>query len=151
MRLLSDVEAKIGIVETGVVNFFSTTLPKLETWVETEIEGIAGEFDNVLIWLGAHGQEIATDVEGVLGVAAAINPAISPAVLAAQAALNVAVGLVNAAVAARQASAASGGTNLQQAVAAGGAAYQALKSAQASTAVAQSITAVAPPVANPAP
>lgn len=147
MSVLSDLEVKLGIVETDVVSFFSVTLPKLETWVEAEVQAIAGEFDNAIQWLAAHGQEIAADVAGVIGIVSAVAGAPVPAaVVAAQAALNLAVGAVNAAVAKQQASAAAGGTNLDQAIAAGGAAYQALKSAQASTAVAQSQVAVAPPV-----
>jgi hypothetical protein len=142
MSVLSDIEAKLGIVETDIVQFFSVTLPAIEQKVVTDVEAVAQKFDNALQWMGAHGQEIATDVTGVLGVVAAAGVGIPAPVLAAAGALNTAVALVNQAVAAQQQSQAAGGTSLQQAVAAGSAAYASLKTAQSATAVAQSIVAV---------
>lgn len=141
MSVLSTLETDLGIVETDVVNFFHT--------VPADVEAAATWFDTkALPWLSAHGQEIAQDVEGLIGIVSAVAGVPVPAsVLAAQAALNLAVNSVNAAVAAQQASVAQGGTAIQQAIAAGGAAYQQLKSAQASTAVAQA--SVAQPTPKP--
>jgi len=141
MSTLTNIENTLGIVETDVVNFFSTTLPKIESEVATAINTVAQDFDNVLQWLGAHGQEIASDVAGLLGIVAAAGVGIPAPVLAAAAALNTAVGLVNTAVAAQQQSASSGGTALQQAVSAGSAAYQSLKTAQIATSQAQQTVA----------
>lgn len=144
MSFLSDVETRLGIVETDVVKFFSTTLPAFEKEVAADIEKIAQDFDNILQWIGAHGQEIANDVVGLIGIVAAAGVGITAPVLAAAAALNQAVSLVNQAIAAQQQVQAAGGTALQQAVAAGGAAYQGLKTAQIATSQAQA--AVAKPV-----
>jgi hypothetical protein len=141
MSVLSDLEAKLGIVETDVVKFFSTTLPTFEKEVVADVQSIAQKFDSALQWMGAHGQEIASDVAGVLGVVAAAGIGIPAPVLAAAGALNTAVSLVNTALAAQQQAAATGGTALQQAVAAGSAAYQSLKTAQSATAAAQSTVA----------
>jgi len=148
MSVLSDLEAKLGIVETDVVNFFSTTLPNWEKSIAAGINKLAADFDDVLQWLGAHGQEIATDVAGIVGIVAAAGVGIPAPVLAASTALNAAVSAVNTAIAAQQASAAAGGSNLQQAIAAGQAGYVALKTAQQATAAAQATVASPPKAAS---
>jgi phage-related protein len=135
MSTLSDVEAKLGIIETDVVKFFSTTLPAFEQKIVTDVQAVAQVFDNVLQWIGAHGQEIATDVAGLVGVVAAAGIGIPAPVLAASTALNTAVSLVDTAIAA------------QQAAAAGSAAYQSLKTAQIATSTAQATVAAPPAVA----
>lgn len=148
MSTLSNIENAIGVVETDVVSFFSTTLPALEQKIAADINIIAQDFDNVLQWVGAHGQEIATDVAGLLGIVAAAGIGVPAPVLAAATALNTAVSLVNTAVAAQQQAAATGSTALQQAIAAGSAAYQAVKTAQIATSQAQQ--QVAQPIATAA-
>jgi hypothetical protein len=137
MSVLSDVEAKLGIVETNVVNFFATTLPNIEKVIVADLEAIALDFDKALQWMGAHGQEIANDVVGLIGIVAAAGVGIPAPVLLAAAGLNTAVSLVNQAIAAQQQAAVAGKDSLAQAVAAGAAAYQALKTVQSATATAQ--------------
>ncbi len=145
MSILSDVEKKLGIIENDVVHFFAVTLPADEKIIAADIEAIAGKLDTALEWMGAHGQEIATDVLGLVGIAgtiaASLGTGIPAPVLAAAAGLNAAVSLVNKALAAKQAAAAGGASNLSQAIAAGGAAYVALKGAQVDTAKAQATVA----------
>jgi hypothetical protein len=150
MSILSDIEAKLGVDETAVVNFFSTTLPDIEQKIEADVEFIAGKFNIAVQWMGAHGQEIATDVLGLIGIAATAGIVPPAAVLAAAAALNSAVSLVNIALAAQQKSQAAGATNLAQAIAAGGAAYLQLKTAQIATAQAQAHVAAPSVVPVPA-
>lgn len=137
MSVLSDLEAKLGIVETDVVKFFTVTLPADVAKAEAELQTIAQKFDDALQWVGAHGQEIAADVAGLLGIVAALGTGIPAPVLTAAAGLNSALALVNQAIAAQQAAQASGASALAQAVSAGSAAYQALKASQSATAVAQ--------------
>jgi hypothetical protein len=144
VSVLSDLEAKLGIVETDVVNFFATAkadIAAAATWLVTK----------ALPWMEAHGQEIATDVTGLVGVVAAAGVGVPAPVLAASVALNEGVALVNDAISAAQQSAATGGSSVQQAVAAGAAAYAGLKTAQGATAVAQSAIAAPQPAAAPAP
>lgn len=130
MSVLSDVEAKLGIIETDVVNFFYK--------VEADVNAAATWLvQKALPWMEAHGQEITNDVTGLVSVVAAAGIGIPAPVLTAAAALNTGVALVNDAIAAAQQSASSGGSNVQQAVAAGAAAYAGLKTAQSATATAQ--------------
>lgn len=155
MSVLSNVEAKLGIIETDIVHFFTTTLPNFEHKVESEVQQAASWLVNkALPWLEAHGQEIAGDVAGVVGVlgvvAASGGTGIPIAVLTAAQKLNTGVALVNTAIAAAEqaatASAASGASVLAQAIAAGGGAYAGLKDAQAATAEAQkAVVATATP------
>lgn len=146
MSALSNLETELGIIETDVVNFFHKAVADVEaaaTWLDTK----------ALPWLGAHAQEIAADVTGAIGIIGAVSGTPLPAAaIAAQGAIDLAASLVDKAVAAQQAAAAQGASAIQQAVAAGGAAYQGLKSAQASAAVLQSQVATpAPaPAATPA-
>lgn len=139
MSALSNLETELGIVETDVVNFFHT--------VEADIEAAANWLDTkALPWLGAHAQEIAADITGAIGIIGTVSGTPLPAVaIAAQGAIDLAANLVDKAVAAQQASKASGGTSIQQAVSAGSAAYQALKSAQSSAAVLQAQVATPVP------
>jgi hypothetical protein len=144
MSFLSDTEARLGIIETDVVQFFSVTLPKIETAVEADITAAASWLVNkALPWMSAHGQEISTDVLGLVGVVASLGIGVPAPVMAAAAALNEGTTLVNAAIAAAQQAAAGNKSAVQQAVAAGTAAYQGLKTAQIATSQAQS-SAVAP-------
>ena len=150
MSFLSDVEAKLGIIETDVVQFFSVTLPKIETTVVTDIETAASWLINkALPWMSAHGQEISTDVLGLVGIAASVGIGVPAPVMAAAAALNSGVSLVNQAIAAAQQAAAGNASAVQQAVAAGTAAYQGLKAAQSATATAQAHVAASSVPAAP--
>lgn len=119
----------VQTAEADIVKFFAT--------LKADVAVIEQDFLNVLQWLEAHGQEIATDVAGLLGIIAAAGVGIPVPVLTAATALNTAVSAVNAAIAAQQQQASSGGTTGQQAIAAAAAAYQSLKNAQVSTAQAQ--------------
>jgi hypothetical protein len=137
MSVLSDLEAKLSIVETDVVHFFKITLPDVEAHIAADLQKVAIAFDNGVQWMSAHGQEIAADVAGIIGLVAATGTPIPAAVITAAGALNTAVNLVNIALSAQQRSAAAGGSELAQAIASGSAAYQALKTAQSATAQAQ--------------
>jgi hypothetical protein len=142
---LSDLETKLGIVETDIVKFFSTTLPALENKVVNEVTAAAVWLDTkALPWLSAHGSEIAADVLGLVSIAAAAGTGVPAVVLAAASALNSGVTLVNEAIAAQQQAASQGASSIGQAVAAGAAAYQGLKTAQIATATAQSAAVPAP-------
>ena len=147
MSVLSDLEAKLAIDEAKVATFFSTTLPNIEAKLAADLQGVAQVFDNVLQWMGAHGQEIAGDVTTALTIAAAVGVGVPAPVLLADQALNTAVSIVNSAVAAQQQAAAGNATPLAQAIAGGGAGYAALKTAQAQTAIALSSVAIPAPTA----
>ena len=153
MSVLANLEADLGIVETDVVHFFSVTLPNFEQKVAADVEAAASWLVNkALPWMEAHGQEIATDIAGLVGVAATAAAAGVPipvAVLAAGQTLNTAVAAVNAAIAAAQAASAAkvGSGTVQQAIAAGQAGYASLKAAQQATAAAQSAVALPPSTA----
>ena len=150
MSTLAEIETTLGIVETDVVKFFSTTLPNLENKVASELNTAAVWFNTkALPWLSAHGQEIANDVVGLVGIVAAVGIGIPAPVLAAAGALNSAVSLVNTAIAAQQQAASQGASAIQQSIAAGSAAYQGLKTAQIATSQAQATVASAPPAAPP--
>lgn len=151
MSFLSTIETDLGIVETDVVQFFSVTLPKIETAVVADLTAAASWLVNkALPWMSAHGQEISTDLVGLVGIVAAAGIGVPAPVMAAAAALNTGTALVNQAIAAAQQAAAGNATAVQQAVAAGTAAYQGLKAAQVATAQAQAHVASTSPAAAPA-
>jgi len=139
MSVLSNLEVAIQTTETDVVNFFMN--------LKSEAQIVEQDFIKVLQWCQAHGEEIATDVAGLLGVIVAAGVGIPAPVLAASTALNTAVAAVNAAIAAQQAQQAAGGGVGTQSVAALAAGYQSLKTAQIASSQAQShvvATATAP-------
>ncbi len=130
MSFLSTIESIWQKDETWVINFFAT--------LKHDIIILETDLSNALTWMAGHAQEIATDVQGVLGVIASLGLTISPPVAAAIAAANAAVAAVNA-VAAAVNQAKVQGTGATATIAqAGVAAYQSVKSAQAITAAAQS-------------
>ena len=150
MSFLSNVETDLGIVETDIVNFFATTLPNFEHKVASEVETAATWLvDKALPWLEAHGQEISADVSGLVGIVASLGTGVPVGVLTAATALNSGVQLVNAAIAAAQQSAtqqaAAGASVVKEALSAGAAAYEGLKTAQVATSQAQAAVAVAKP------
>lgn len=129
MSFFNNPSFYIQTAEADIVKFFAT--------IKADVQIVEQDFLNVLQWLGAHGQEIATDVAGLIGIVAAAGVGIPAPVLGAATALNTAVSAVNAAIAAQQQQAAAGGGVGQQAISAASAAYQSLKNAQISTAQAQ--------------
>lgn len=146
MSVLSNLEKDLGVIETDVVNFFSVTLPNIEHKIESELQTAATFFvTKALPWMEAHGQEIATDLTGVVGIVAAAGVGIPAPVLAASVVLNKGVSLVNDAIAAAQQAAAGGASAIGEAIAAGGAAYAGLKTAQVATSQAQAHVAAGSP------
>lgn len=150
MSFLQNPTAYIQYAETDVIKFFTVTVPAFDAKVVGAAEQLAQDFDNALQWIGAHGQTIAGDVAGLLGVLAAANLNIPVPVLAAATALSTAVKAVNDAIAAQQQALGQGGDAITQAVAAGGAAYQSVKAAQVAIAQAQAHVAATPAVPSTA-
>ncbi len=129
MSFLSNVEAIWQKDETWVIQFFAT--------VKKDIAIAEADALIAINWLSAHGTEIASDVVGVVGIAAAVGLGIPAPVALAVSLLNSATAAVNMAAAAAQAVKASGGSDLTAVIVAGSTAYQKLKEAQVATAQAQ--------------
>lgn len=129
MSFLSAVEAIWQKDETWVINFFAT--------VKKDVAVAEADALVAINWLAAHATEIASDITGVVGIAAALGLGIPPPVGLALSLLNGVTAAVNAAASAAQSAKASGSNDLTAVVDAGLVGYQKLKALQAQTAVAQ--------------
>lgn len=131
------LQTDLQAAENWVVNFFAT--------LKTDVAILEQDIIYLGQFLQAHGTQIATGVTGVLTAVAAAGIGIPAPILAAASALTAASNVVNQAVAAQQASAASGaGVGTQTAILLGSA-YQNLKTASSNLAQAQAtVTAPAP-------
>ncbi len=123
MSILDTVEAKIGIAEQDVVTFFT----KFFAAVKQEEQVIIDDLAKVLHWIEAHGADVSQLVLGIVTTVAAAGVGVPAPVITAAALLNDGVQQVNNAIALAQQ---QGASTVQQAVAAGSAAYGAFNHAK---------------------
>lgn len=130
MSFVNEIEADLQSVETWAINFLQKA--------EAEAEIIEADVIKLFQFIQPYAQMLAN---GILPLIASVGGGVPVGIIAAAQGVAEASNLINQAVAAQQAAAAAGQSNLKQVVALGSAAYQSLKSSQASLAQAQAAAA----------
>lgn len=130
MSFVGEIETDLQAAETWVINFLSKA--------EKEAEIIEADVIKLFQFLQPYVQIIAN---GVIPLIVSGGTGIPASVIAVAQGVAEASTLINNAIAAQQAAQAAGQSNLQQVVALGSAAYQALKSSQSNLAQAQAAAA----------